>query len=255
MHSSRFTLCCQEWKRLAPQHLALPPAGPLFYAQVFHPAFNLDLDEAEDTLDRFDSHTRAAGKGVQALRNIFGKVREARIGVFSLSVSLIFYTIDSRVAEMSKAERLLSYSLLSLITSKPLAAAPTTGISDEDGSYSDKAKGLMNSDGAWCWRERCDRELSAVPNSTDSSAALTSESPIPACLKLTKAMQKTCDTLQIVADLYDDHVSIRLSLQRCDCRNGLLTNGPAFLHCRLDERSLLLTSRSKAWPIHSRYTK
>jgi sorting nexin-9/18/33 len=110
---------------------------------------------------------------------------------------------------MSKAERLLSYSLLSLITSKPLATAPTTGISDEDGSYSDKARGLMNSDGAWCWRERCDCELLAVPN----QRCLTSESPIPACLKLTKAMQKTCDTLQIVADLYDDHVSIRLSLQ------------------------------------------
>lgn len=27
------------------------------------------------------------------------------------------------------------------------------------------------------------------------------------CLKLTKAMQKTCETLQNVADLYDDHVS------------------------------------------------
>lgn len=26
------------------------------------------------------------------------------------------------------------------------------------------------------------------------------------CLKLTKAMQKTSETLQIVADLYDDHV-------------------------------------------------
>ena len=33
---------------------------------------------------------------------------------------------------MSKAQRLLSYSLLSLITSKPLASAPTTGISEED---------------------------------------------------------------------------------------------------------------------------
>ena len=38
-------------------------------------------------------------------------------------------------------------------------------------------------------------------------------------------MQKTCDTLQIVADLYDDHVSIRLSL-KVDYRNGPLTNGP-----------------------------
>lgn len=29
---------------------------------------------------------------------------------------------------------------------------------------------------------------------------------VPDCLKLTKAMQRTADTLQNVADLYDDHV-------------------------------------------------
>jgi sorting nexin-9/18/33 len=65
---------------MIPQHLSLPPAGPLFYALVFHPAFNLDTEDAADALDRFDTHTRAVGKGVQGLRNIFGKVREARIG-------------------------------------------------------------------------------------------------------------------------------------------------------------------------------
>jgi hypothetical protein len=32
--------------------------------------------------------------------------------------------------------------------------------------------------------------------------------PILECLKLTNAMQKTCETLQNVADLYDDHVSM-----------------------------------------------
>lgn len=65
---------------MIPQHLALPPAGPAFYTQVFHPAFNLDAEDAEDAVDRFDQHTRAVGKGVQGLRNIFGRVREARVG-------------------------------------------------------------------------------------------------------------------------------------------------------------------------------
>ena len=58
----------------------MPPAGAAFYARVFHPAFNVDAEEAEDTVQRFDQHTKAVGQGVQGLRNIFGHVREARVG-------------------------------------------------------------------------------------------------------------------------------------------------------------------------------
>ncbi|KAJ7359160.1 hypothetical protein DFH08DRAFT_921629 [Mycena albidolilacea] len=161
-----FFLGCEsdtEWKRLVPQHLAMPAAGPAFYARVFHPDFNVDAEDAAEAVDRFDTHTRAVGKGVQGLRNIFGRVRDARV-------------------EMSNAERLLSYSLLSLITSKPLASAPVTGTSEEEEEFNAKGKGLLNEDGAWCWREGCQE-----------------------CLKLTKAMQKTSEALQSVADLYDDH--------------------------------------------------
>ncbi|KAI8972878.1 PX-domain-containing protein [Trametes punicea] len=162
-----FFLGCEsdsEWKKQLPYYLSLPPKGPSFYANVYHPAFNVDAEEASEAVDRFVNYTRAVGKGVQSLRNIFGKVREARV-------------------EMSKAERLLSYSLLSLITAKPLASAPTTGISEEDEEQSNSsAHGHVNGHGAWCWREDCE-----------------------GCLKLTKAMQKTSETLQIVADLYDDH--------------------------------------------------
>ncbi|KAI0918426.1 hypothetical protein AcV5_002420 [Taiwanofungus camphoratus] len=160
-----FFLGCEsdmEWKKQLPHYLSLPAKGPSFYANVYHPAFNLDADDAAEAVDRFMTHTRAVGKGVQGLRNIFGKIREARV-------------------EMSKAERLLSYSLLSLVTSKPLASAPTTGIEEED-EDSGKTKGLMNQDGAWCWRDECED-----------------------CLKLTKAMQKTSETLQSVADLYENH--------------------------------------------------
>jgi len=74
---------------------------------------------------------------------------------------------------MSKAERLLSYSLFSLITSKPLASNGG-GIAEEDEDEEDqypnnvngtvkgynpnkhKGKGTMNKDGAWCWREGCE---------------------------------------------------------------------------------------------------
>jgi sorting nexin-9/18/33 len=73
-------IAMQEWKRLVPQHLAMPAAGPAFYARVFHPDFNVDAEDAEEAVDRFDTHTRAIGKGVQGLRNIFGRVRDARVG-------------------------------------------------------------------------------------------------------------------------------------------------------------------------------
>jgi sorting nexin-9/18/33 len=69
---------------------------------------------------------------------------------------------------MSKAERLLSFSLLSLITGKPVASAPSDRIGEEEeeekeeeeeedslSSGSGKDTGVNNSDGAWCWREGC----------------------------------------------------------------------------------------------------
>lgn len=70
---------------MLPKHLNMPPAGPTFYARVFHPAFNLDADDAQEAVERFDVHTKAVGKGVQGIRNIFGKIREARIGMLSIS--------------------------------------------------------------------------------------------------------------------------------------------------------------------------
>jgi len=63
-----------------PKHLNTPPAGPSFYAHVFHPAYNLDTEELAETASRFANHTRAVGKGVQGLRNIFSQVRQARVG-------------------------------------------------------------------------------------------------------------------------------------------------------------------------------
>ncbi|KZT70045.1 hypothetical protein DAEQUDRAFT_690082 [Daedalea quercina L-15889] len=161
-----------EWKKQLPHYLTLPPKGPSFYAQVYHPAFNVDADDATDAIDRFLNHTKAVGKGVQGLRNIFGTVREARV-------------------EMSKAERLLSYSLLSLITAKPLASSSSTNTTsphingeddDEDEDGARQRRGHVNADGAWCWRENCED-----------------------CLRLTKTVQRTAETMMSVADLFDDH--------------------------------------------------
>lgn len=58
----------------------MPPAGPAFYSQIYHPAFNLDAEDAEDAGSNFEAHLHAVGKGVQDLRVVFGRVRDARIG-------------------------------------------------------------------------------------------------------------------------------------------------------------------------------
>ncbi len=74
---------------------------------------------------------------------------------------------------MSKAERLLSYSLLSLITTKPIATLPNAGVvtreedtysqsdldevaNDEEDKPAKKVNGYVNGQGAWCWREGCE---------------------------------------------------------------------------------------------------
>ncbi|TFK26567.1 hypothetical protein FA15DRAFT_637246 [Coprinopsis marcescibilis] len=164
-----FFLGCEsdsEWKRCLPEHLAMPPAGPSFYARVDHPAFNVDAEDAQDSIGLFEAHTKAVGRGVQDLRSVFSRIRDARV-------------------EMSKAERLLSYILLSLITSRPLNSRSTGDPDEVQGNSTQtqaESKGLMNEEGAWCWRDKCN-----------------------SCLKLTKAMQKTSEALQSVADLYDDH--------------------------------------------------
>jgi len=82
--------------------------------------------------------------------------------------------------EASVAQRALSYSILSLITSTPIENAngldPTPSLAygsrrhilreqdeddenDELGEDVDPRKGLMNDDGAWCWKDDCAGEF------------------------------------------------------------------------------------------------
>ncbi|EJC97781.1 uncharacterized protein FOMMEDRAFT_149578 [Fomitiporia mediterranea MF3/22] len=196
-----FFLSCEdevEWRRQLPYHLHTRPAGASFYSNVFHLPFQVDAEEVTETAERFENHTRAVSQGVQQLRGMYGRVKSARL-------------------EMSNAERQLSYALLSLITSKPLTGSLSLSDSDDSDSSASPSdneieanstahspintinatngrhrrhhkqqkrnkRGLQNAEGAWCWREDC----------TD-------------CLRLTKCIQKTAETLQGVADLYDGH--------------------------------------------------
>ncbi|KAF8331298.1 uncharacterized protein EI90DRAFT_3057450, partial [Cantharellus anzutake] len=164
-----FFLTCveeEEWNTQLPRYLAGPPAaGPSFFSRVFYPNFNVDAEDAERLVNRFEKHTKLAAKGIDNIRTTFSRLRE-------------------RGLETSMSLRAFSYSLLELITSTlpgtrdvqtemdELEAAKLTGASE----------GLMTADGAWCWKDDCDE-----------------------CLDTTKGLQKLVDTLQIVADLHEDH--------------------------------------------------
>lgn len=109
---------------------------------MYHPAFNVDAEDASIASTSFSTHVKAVSRSVQGLRSVFGKVREARL-------------------EMARAERGLGYAILGMIT------APFTGrrngISiieeeeeeNEEGEERERCKGVVNNDGAWCWREDC----------------------------------------------------------------------------------------------------
>ncbi|KAF9072226.1 hypothetical protein BDP27DRAFT_1418148 [Rhodocollybia butyracea] len=137
--------------------------------------FNLDIEDTEEVVERFLEHTKAVGKGVQGLRAIFGRVREARI-------------------EMSKAEHLLSYSLISLITSKPLASSgqsPHIRGTMED----ERGRGRSFTDGIRLW----------LIEWAEIEAQIQGEGMYER--RRSMALQKTAETLQVVADLYDDHTT------------------------------------------------
>ena len=98
----------KEWTRVSSQHLTVPSAGPSFFGRIFHPAFNVDLDDAEDTINTFETHARAVGKSVQSLRSVFGKAREARIGK---SVSCQQFLIRNLKFHLKRCPKPRDYSL------------------------------------------------------------------------------------------------------------------------------------------------
>lgn len=115
------------------------------------------MDDATESVDKFERHLKAIGKGVQGLRGMFSGLRQARIGEHFLLSPVAYVEIPK---ELARYQRLLSYSLLSLITSTPLASSASSNPShpeEDDEEEEDTSRaGLINSEGAWCWREGCD---------------------------------------------------------------------------------------------------
>jgi len=49
---------------------------------IYHPAYNLDLEDASSSIDRFSTHINAVGGSVQSLREVVAKTREGERGSF-----------------------------------------------------------------------------------------------------------------------------------------------------------------------------
>ncbi|KAJ3555512.1 hypothetical protein NP233_g12192 [Leucocoprinus birnbaumii] len=135
---------------LLPCYKALPVVGPGFHNKFYHLAFNLDVEDAKEAGEGFSAHGKSIKRSVQGWRGVFRKAREARV-------------------EMAKLERGLGYAILGMITaprSEDHGEANCSTSNDEDamsankgeGKDSKQIKGVVNSSGAWCWREDCKGE-------------------------------------------------------------------------------------------------
>lgn len=96
------------------------------------------------------------------LRNVFGKVRESRSGIYDLNLRVNSPT-NARHSEEANSQRLFGYSLLGLINSKFVDGPQSEEDAADEGEEEDsmasrnnRAKGLANNQKAWCWRDNCE---------------------------------------------------------------------------------------------------
>lgn len=57
---------------------------------IFHPSFNVDLEDAQETIDRFERHVEASDKSLQGLRETFARFREGEKGA-SQAIIIVVY--------------------------------------------------------------------------------------------------------------------------------------------------------------------
>jgi hypothetical protein len=60
----------------------------LAHISVFHPDFNFEFDDAHAASDRFEGHVRSVDRGVDGIRTMWMRLREASKGAFRLGLLL-----------------------------------------------------------------------------------------------------------------------------------------------------------------------
>lgn len=86
-----FFLGCEsdlEYAKRLPTFLAAyPTPGPSFYSHVFHPQFNVDVEDAAETGARFRKFVERGTLKIGELRTAFGIVREVGKGEINIASS------------------------------------------------------------------------------------------------------------------------------------------------------------------------
>ena len=180
-----------EWKKRAHSILASTRdhKPSTFFAQTWHPEFNVDAAEAALAADSLEKFEAAAEKAIN------GSFRVAGNANGSLGVLPAWKEFREGAISTSQTHKELSYALLRLI--KGLDGAEISSSTHAPGKIPPlgqmgkrSANGTNNEHGAWCWREDCAQ-----------------------CVGLTKALQGTAECLQEIAEIHEGYArqeSLRL---------------------------------------------
>ncbi|GAA5980703.1 hypothetical protein JCM5350_006358 [Sporobolomyces pararoseus] len=181
------------------------PPSPLFFARVFHPEFNIDLNEAVDVGDRFERHCRAIelGGGIKNVESAIMNVREGLRG-------------------NANALQNLSNSLIRLVAGLSLPSSnydPPPSAEDIEDRFNEvevirtarraKEWKIQNEEGAMSWREE-DSEalaLSKAIQATGEALAEMSESVDGTARHELVAMQLSLQELSQPATTFDSLIS------------------------------------------------
>jgi hypothetical protein len=68
----------------------------LAHISVFHPDFNFEFDDAHAASERFEGHVRSVDRGVDGIRTMWMRLREASKGVFRLGETQLFLAVMGR---------------------------------------------------------------------------------------------------------------------------------------------------------------
>ncbi|GAA5963101.1 hypothetical protein JCM3765_001770 [Sporobolomyces pararoseus] len=167
------------------------PPSPLFFARVFHPEFDIDLNEAADVGDRFERHSRAIELG--------GGIKLVETAVMSLRESL---------RANANALHNLSNSLIRLVAGLALPSPSYDALpaSEDIESRFNEVEVIRNARRAKEW------------NLQNEEGALSYTDEDPDALALSKAIQATGEALAEMSELIDttarhELVATQLGLQ------------------------------------------
>lgn len=150
---------------------------PSFFARVFHPEYNVDISEAEDTIDRFEKHVKASelGGGAKEVETSLSRVRESLRGApTGLTSPPSLLKLIQDFSDSATHAGNLSHSLVRLVAGLALPPKSADALIEgeelagagESSADSERRRAMawsmQTEDGALTWKEADDGASSAV---------------------------------------------------------------------------------------------